>query len=948
MDPNEENRLLRLAMARGLLHWEDLDAVADQLAGQAEDGPAPAAGSGAAPRLGWIEALVAAGRLDAGAVAGLAAELTLDDDDRTPELGTPTGSGFLARPGASHSGTFGSPGSSGAGGASGTFGSPAEWSRWAASLPTISGALSPTSPGATTVKVAPPAASPSAALALGPEFQFLAGWERYRIDRFLGAGGMGTVFKALDPALGRYVALKFLHRDDPAQTARFLREARAQARVGHPNICQVHEVGEVEGRPYIAMQYIDGRSLAEREVRDRLSPELKVRLVHDVALAVHAAHRTGLVHRDLKPGNVLVGTDESGDLHAHVVDFGLAQMGDEPGLTRTGLISGTPAYVSPEQAEGKSLDRRSDVYSLGVVLYELLAGRPPFVGSNPAATLVRVIQEEPAPLRRRAPAVPADLETIVLKCLEKDPDRRYGSARELAEELDRYLDGEPILARRAGWAYRAAKRLRKNRALAAVAAAAVLVLTLLGGYTLRAQWLAGEKAELAQAFGQRVQRLESDLRSEAFQPRHDTTPRMASIRRELAAIQQEMASLGDLAEGPGHYALGRGYLALHQDELAAEHLERAWRAGERGPQVAAALGRVTGILREKALAGVRPEILRAPAAAPAAREEVARTYSRPALLYLKEGLKEGPAGARQDPYLAALIARLRAAFPGRPGARPRGAGARPAFLRGCPAGGRDPLRPGRRGGRGRPRRGGARPLRPGRGGLRRPARPGAERRRALRRRLPAPRPAHRARAAQRLLDPARQRGGLRGRLRRLRPGPGGRPRPGRGARPQGRSPHPARRRPPQVGRRPAARPPGRDRAGRPRRPAQPARRPGAHPPRRRPAPARRLADGARRRPDGDPPERHPGSRGGGRPAAGLRRQPDRARHRAPVPGPLPQGARPRRAPGDRARGRDLRAGAGAQLQVPARPRSTWAPPGTCRPRSTWRRGATPRRRCRAG
>jgi eukaryotic-like serine/threonine-protein kinase len=654
MDPNEENRLLRLAMARGLLHWEDLDAVADRLAAEPETGVATAAGGGSGEirRPGWIEALVEAGRLDAGTVAGLAAELASDDDDRTPELGTPSGSGFLPTPGSG----------AGSGAASGSFGSPADWSRWAASLPAItSSPATPTTPPTGTVSVASPARAraANAALALGPEFQFLAGWQRYRIDRFLGAGGMGTVFKAWDPSLGRYVALKFLHRDDPAQTARFLREARAQARVGHPNICQVHEVGEVAGRPYIAMQYIAGRSLAEREVRDRLTPERKVRLVKDVALAIHAAHRTGLVHRDLKPGNVLVGTDESGDLQASVVDFGLAQSADEPGITRSGLISGTPAYVSPEQAEGKPLDRRSDVYSLGVVLYELLTGRPPFVGSNPTATLVRVIQEEPAPLRRHAPAVPADLETVVLKCLEKDPNRRYGSARELAEELARYLDGEPVLARPAGWAYRAAKRLRKNRALAAVAAAALIVITLLGGYTLRAQLVAGEKAELAQAFGQRVQRLESDLRSQAFQPRHDTTPSKASIRRELAAIQQEMASLGELAEGAGHYALGRGYLALHQDELAAEHLERAWRAGERGPEVAAALGRVVGILGEKALAGVRPEIWRAPAAGQAAREEVARTYSRPALLYLKEGL----AGARQDPYLTALIARYERRFP---------------------------------------------------------------------------------------------------------------------------------------------------------------------------------------------------------------------------------------------------------------------------------------------
>jgi serine/threonine protein kinase len=276
-------------------------------------------------------------------------------------------------------------------------------------------------------------------LDLAPEYRFLNGWSRYQVERLLGSGGMGTVYKAFDPTLGRYVALKFLHRNDDDHTQRFLREARAQARIAHPHVCQVHEVGEVEGRPYIAMQYIDGRSLGD--LCEELTVETKVRLIRDVARAVHAAHRNGLIHRDLKPGNILMAREESGALHPFVVDFGLAQEQDEVALSRTGMISGTPAYISPEQAQGRPLDKRTDVYSLGVVLYELLAGFPPFKGSNLARILVQLVQEDAKPLRQIDPAIPEDLETLVAKCLEKDPARRYSSAQALADDLHHFAPG---------------------------------------------------------------------------------------------------------------------------------------------------------------------------------------------------------------------------------------------------------------------------------------------------------------------------------------------------------------------------------------------------------------------------------------------------------------------------------------------------------------------------
>ena len=592
MTPPLESSLLRLAIAQGLLRWEDLDAVADHLPADGGNGGAPVAQGR------WVRALVEAGLLTAEEVERLAATLREQREDLTPDLGG-------AR-------------------------------LWPAAVSATSGA---------SVRGPSPAAAPRSLFP--PELRFLADWPRYRVERLLGSGGMGTVYKAFDPTLGRWVALKFLHRNDASHAERFQREARAQARVSHPNVCQIHEVGEAEGRPYIAMQYIDGRSLGE--LCEEIAVEDEVRLVRDIARAIHAAHRTGLVHRDLKPGNILLAREETGEIHPYVVDFGLALTQDEISLSRTGMISGTPAYISPEQAQGHALDRRTDVYSLGVVLYELLAGTPPFAGGNLARILVRLVQEDPKPLRQVRPGVPEDLETIVAKCLEKDPARRYESARDLAEDLDRFLDGEPIRARPAGWAYRTRKRLRKNRALAAVSAAAVLALLLLGAFSVRAEWRARERAQLAQRFGQRIGSFRTSMEYVAAQPLHDVTPYKRELRAEMDSIRAEMRKLGPIAEGPGRFALGQGYMVLHQDDAAREHLERAWKAGERDSDVAEALGLAYGKAYERSLSDAD----RSPAGeGPTRREEAERAYRRPAVGFLKQAL----AGAPGSLHLAGLVA----------------------------------------------------------------------------------------------------------------------------------------------------------------------------------------------------------------------------------------------------------------------------------------------------
>lgn len=623
MDLHIESRLLRMAISRGFLQWEDLDAVADRLPGR-EDGRESGNDDAqdSIPSARWLEALLAAGRLDPRVVADLRAELERGKDDLTPEL-TPR-------------------------------------------LPANGG--TPTAPRPLDLEITRPMTVPATrparidAATLPAELRFLSSWERYRVESFLGAGGMGAVYKAFDPSLDRWVALKFLHWNESSQVGRFVHEARAQARVDHPHVCRVYEVGEVEGRPYIAMQYIEGRSLSE--MRGELSLEAKIRLVRDVARAIHAAHRTGLIHRDLKPGNILVGTDDAGALDPFVVDFGLARDQDEVGLTRSGMLSGTPAYLSPEQAQGLPLDRRTDVFSLGVVLYEMIGGRPPFLAANAAGILVRLVQEEAEPLRRLQPQVPPDLETVVMKCLEKDPARRYDSARALADDLDRYLEGEPVEARPAGRLYRLVKKAKKNKALTAVIAAASLALLVLGGVSLRAEWQARERAVLAQAFGQKVKDLDYKIRMEAFLAPHDIRPHKRQVRQEAQAIRAEMARLGPLAEGPGNYALGKAFLALHEYENALGHLEKAWQAGERTPETAAALGRAFQILYQKSLweAAREQDAAREQSAdvRKAARKESERSYSRPALHYLQEIPAEE---TRRHPYLAALTAFFQQRYP---------------------------------------------------------------------------------------------------------------------------------------------------------------------------------------------------------------------------------------------------------------------------------------------
>ncbi|MCI0340124.1 MAG: SUMF1/EgtB/PvdO family nonheme iron enzyme [Planctomycetales bacterium] len=295
----------------------------------------------------------------------------------------------------------------------------------------------------------------------------------YVLSGVLGRGGMGIVYRAHDPALGRDVAVKVVEPGAPPDVrARFLREARTGARLRHPGIVAVHAAGEADGQAYIVEELIAGRSLSAILAEQPLSPEQGARVVQKVARALAHAHANGVIHRDVKPGNILL--DPQGE--PHLADFGLArEVGGSGALSRSGVVLGTPQYMSPEQAEGRpgALDGRTDLWSCGVVLYECLTGTRPFGGETPLAVLAGVLAADPPPLRRFAPEAPRDLETIVGRCLEKSPTDRYATAEALAEDLGRFLAGEPVLARPVGPLERAVRRARRHRALVAVLGAAI-------------------------------------------------------------------------------------------------------------------------------------------------------------------------------------------------------------------------------------------------------------------------------------------------------------------------------------------------------------------------------------------------------------------------------------------------------------------------------------------
>jgi len=398
---------------------------------------------------------------------------------------------------------------------------------------------------------------------------------RYVIVRELGLGGGGRVYLAKDPELGRQVAIKILDRGIAADLERFRREMEILAALRHPNIVTIHDAGTEDGRPYYAMEYAEGRSLAEAK------PPLPegAAILEAVALACHAAHEKGIVHRDLKPANILLAE------RPVVADFGIAKVKDA-GLTETGQTLGTPYYMSPEQADGRDVDPRSDVYSLGVILYELMTGRRPFTGTGAFEIARKVLNEDPPAPRSVDPRLPRDLEIVALRAMAKRPGDRYPTAREFAEDLRAWREGRPISARAPTLREKIVSAARRRPRLAAALAVALplLVLVAVVANVKGAPALNRRRLEAAQQVilreVDRIRAWEVNL----YKP-------VEEMETSFAGLEEAVANLHDVLSGPGltpvlrhrgHAAAARAYLFMCRTDDARRELDRAIGAGFEG------------------------------------------------------------------------------------------------------------------------------------------------------------------------------------------------------------------------------------------------------------------------------------------------------------------------------------------------------------------------------
>src|SRR5438093_6667273 len=270
--------------------------------------------------------------------------------------------------------------------------------------------------------------------------------DRYELGGVLGRGGMAEVYVGTDRVLGRRVAVKILadrFARDSSFVARFRREAQSAAALNHPNVVSVFDTGSDDGTHFIVMEYVKGKTLSQVIREDApLMPERAAEITQGVAQALAFAHRAGIIHRDVKPGNIMLTANGS----VKVMDFGIARATTSESLTQTATVLGTATYFSPEQAQGSAVDARSDIYSLGVVLYEMLTGSPPFTGDSAVTIAYRHVREEPASPSHVASGIPPELDAIVMKCLAKNPGNRYDSAQELIDDLQRFRAGEEVHA----------------------------------------------------------------------------------------------------------------------------------------------------------------------------------------------------------------------------------------------------------------------------------------------------------------------------------------------------------------------------------------------------------------------------------------------------------------------------------------------------------------------
>lgn len=427
--------------------------------------------------------------------------------------------------------------------------------------------------------------------AVGQKIRYVG---NYEILEEIARGGMGVVYKARQSKLNRIVALKMIlsgHFASKEEVVRFLREARAAGNLDHPNVVSIHEMGEFEGRHYFTMDYVDGPSLAERLREETLSPMEAAQLVRSVAETIHFAHQKNTLHRDLKPANILLNRQGI----PLITDFGLAKTADdlsgddgEPiqitmaSLTTLGAI-GTPSYMSPEQAAGKPklVGPATDIWALGAILYACLTGRPPFVADNSVDTMLQVMRHEPVSPYLLNPAVPKDLETICLKCLSKEPHERYGTAQLLADDLERFIEGRPVVARPVGRASRFFRLVKRNPIISSLIALAIVLL--ISG-TAVSSYFAVEAEQRATA--EKDARLYAQEQEEKAEIALEET--RAALERESASLAkaEQQRARAELAQVEASRERRKAIESQKQAEAALIEQERATAEAERAKLIA--------------------------------------------------------------------------------------------------------------------------------------------------------------------------------------------------------------------------------------------------------------------------------------------------------------------------------------------------------------------------